>query len=68
MAIIHRQGEFRGDKVLYPDGLGCCIWVPIDEDEDIGICFDFSYADIDDLILLLLELREAEADVYEEKP
>lgn len=61
-----RQGKFRGDKVAYPDGIGCCIWIPID-DEDTGICFDFAAEDLDDMIYLLIALREAEAEEYHEK-
>jgi hypothetical protein len=59
---MHKQGKFRGEKVAYPDGVGCCIWIPIDEEEDTGICFDFDAADIDDMIYLLIALREAEAE------
>jgi len=58
---MHKQGKFRGDKVSYPDGEGCCIWTPIDENEDSGICFDFAAEDIDDMIYLLIALREADA-------
>lgn len=56
-----KQGKFRGDKVSYKDGIGCCLLVPIDEDEDTGICFDFVPEDIDEMIYLLIALREAEA-------
>jgi hypothetical protein len=61
---MHKQGKFRGDKLTYPDGIGCCIWMPIDEEEDRGICFDFDAEDIDDMIYLLIALREAEAEEY----
>lgn len=57
-----KQGNFRGEKVSYPDGIGCCIWIPIDEEEDTGICFDFSADAIDDMIYLLIALREADAE------
>lgn len=53
-----KQGKFRGERVKYPDGDGCCIWVPF-ETEDVGICFDFVPEDIDDMIYLLIALREA---------
>jgi hypothetical protein len=59
---VIKQGKFRGDKVKYPDGEGCCLWVPIDEDEDTGICFDFVPEDIDDMIYLLIALREADSE------
>lgn len=59
-----KQGNFRGEKVSYPDGIGCCIWIPIDEEEDTGICFDFSADEIDDMIYLLIALREAPAEAH----
>jgi hypothetical protein len=68
---IHKQGKLRGEKVQYPDGVGLCVWYPLpptdpNDEEDSGICFDVAAVDLDDLINLLLELREAQADVYEE--
>lgn len=63
--MIHKVGKLRGDKTLYPDGVNICLWHPMGDDEGTGLCWDFSGDDLDDLILLLLELREAEADVYE---
>ena len=27
-----RHGKWRGEKIEYPDGIGCCIWIPFDED------------------------------------
>ena len=65
---IHRQGKLRADKVSYKDGVGCCVWYPFPDgdDEDTGICFDFSYEDIDDIILLLQHLKLVAPDVYEE--
>lgn len=57
-----RQGKLRGDKVKYPDGIGCCIWQPFpDGDEDTGLCWDFAAEDLDDAIYLLIALREADA-------
>ena len=66
--MIHRRGSLRGEKILYPDGVGCCIWYPFDaeEDENMGIAFDFPGEDIDDLIALLQQLNDAEAEIYEE--
>ncbi len=74
-----KQGVFRGDKIKYHDGVGCCIWVPFDiehdvvgqhleeigQSDDCGIAFDFSFEDIDDLIKLLQELKRVEATDYE---
>ena len=68
---IHKQGKLRADKITYPDGIGCCVWYPLVErgkveDEETGICFDFSYDDIDDFIKLLQKLKKAKANVYKE--
>jgi len=62
----------RGEKVRYEDGVGVCVWIPfVDDDgvidEDIGGCMDFIEEDIDDLILLLEELRDMEAEDYNDK-
>lgn len=71
MAKIYRQGNLRADKVLYKDGVGCCIWYPFpgheDDDEDMGICFDFSYDDIDNFIALLQTLKIVEPDIFVDK-
>ena len=67
---IHKHGRLHGEKIQYPDGIGCCVWYPLGNDEDddqgSGLCFDFSASDLDDFILLLQDLRDATADVYED--
>lgn len=52
-------GDLRGEKVLYPDGVGYCIWHPFSDDEETGIAFDFADEQMDDLILLLEQLKQA---------
>lgn len=66
MAYI-RSKKFRADKVQYPDGIGCCIWHPLPGDEDTGLAWDFAYDDIDELILLLYDLKAMPADIYEDE-
>lgn len=63
---IHKQGNLRGEKIEYKDGIGCCVWYPFKdgEDEDMGICFDFSFSDIEDFIALLNTLKEADTDKF----
>ena len=61
------KGDLRADKVLYPDGIGCCIVRPFPGEEGMtGIGFDFTYEEIDDLIALLQELKTIEAEIYVE--
>lgn len=68
MTNILRYGKFRGDKVLYPDGIGCCIWIPADDKDDSwGICFDFAFEDIDELIGMLAIIKTAETEVFHEE-
>ena len=66
MAKAIKRGNLYGDKIQYEDGISCCVWYPApeedDELEDFGLCFDFSYDDIDDLIALLEEMKEIEAE------
>ena len=62
-----KSGNLRGEKVKYEDGIGCCIWYPFQpegEDEEMGMCFDFDYNDIDDLMKLLQDLKAVEPEVY----
>jgi hypothetical protein len=70
MSTVHTRGRLRGEKVRYKDGIGLCIWYPMpgaDGEEESGICFDISGDDLADAINLLLDLREAEPDVFEEE-
>ena len=63
-----KQGIFRAEKILYPDGIGCCVWIPFDEDDDsIGIAFDFPGEAIEDLIYLLNQLDGIEPELYEDE-
>ncbi len=68
---IYRQGSLRGDKIQYPDGISCCVWYPMcsyegsaEDNEDTGICFDFAFSDLDDMIALLQQIKVAEANIY----
>lgn len=68
MSNVYKQGPFRGEKLQYKDGIGYCIWYPLvygDDEEESGLCFDFTNEDIDDLILLLATLKSAPADKYD---
>lgn len=60
------SGRIRGEKVRYPDGVGCCIWIPFPDDEDVGLCFDFSASDLDDMILVLMQLKTIEPKPYDD--
>jgi len=63
---VLKQGNLRGEKVAYPDGVGCCVWYPMPgTEEEAGLCFDFSESDIDDLIALLWRLKYAPAKPLE---
>lgn len=63
-----KHGKYCGDKIQYPDGVGCCIWIPIGDQDELkfGICFDFSEEDIDQLVELLQQLKVAEVMDYVE--
>jgi hypothetical protein len=64
--MILKSGKYRGEKILYPDGVGCCIWLPFDEDETGGLAYDFSYEDIDEIISLLQTMKQTEPEVFQE--
>jgi hypothetical protein len=54
-----RAGRWDGlGKVEYPDGVGCSLWRVFPEgDENIGICWDFTFDELDDIISLLESLK-----------
>ena len=69
---IYKSGNLRADKIQYKDGIGCCIWYPMQipndkgiMEEESGICFDFSFVDIHDMKALLNMLIDATADTYD---
>ena len=67
---IYRSGELYGDKIKYPDGVGCCIWRPLPGDEHPetgGLAWDFTAEEIPDLIILLGKLIKAPAVLYKEE-
>ena len=65
---IYRSGRLRGDKIKYPDGVGCSIWRPFPKgDEGTGIAFDFIEEEIPNLIILLGKLIKAKAEPYKEE-
>jgi len=64
-----KSGKLRGDKIQYKDGIGCCIWYPFPCEEgesETGICFDFAYDDIDDLIELLETIKKTDPEIYKD--
>lgn len=62
-----RIGNIAVEKVKYEDGIGCCIWHILKEgDPDSGLCWDFSYKDLDTIIELLQQLKTIEPRIYKE--
>ena len=58
-----RRGNLRAEKVQYGDGIGCCIWRPFKGSSgDMGSCWDFALDELDDILALLTELRDAPAE------
>jgi hypothetical protein len=70
MAKTYNSGRLYGEKTKYSDGVGCTVYFRhVSKDgSEIGLAFDFSEEDIDDMIALCQELKGAEPDVYEEEP
>lgn len=64
---MHKKGVFRGEKLQDHQGTYVCVWIPFNnesgEEEDMGLCFDFHGEDLQDLIDLLIELRDSPADL-----
>lgn len=62
-----RKGKYVVEKVKYKDGIGCCIWYIIDEKyPDMGLCWDFSYKNLDLIIGLLQELKQMKPKIYKD--
>jgi hypothetical protein len=60
-----RRNKFAAEKIKYKDGVGCHIWQVINEiHPNIGLCWDFSYKDIDEIIELLHDLKKIKAKLY----
>ena len=57
-------GKYRAEAVRFGDGVGCCVWIPFENDNDSGLCFDFPHEDIDNLIEILDKLKVVEPKVY----
>jgi hypothetical protein len=63
-----RKGKIAVDKVKYKDGIGCCLWYIIDEKKpETGLCWDFSYSDLDTILELLKKLKKINPTIYKEK-
>jgi hypothetical protein len=68
--IYYASGSLRIEKTQYPDGVGGSIWIVFNDDDvedTTGICWDFSYDQIDDVIGLLQKLKETPIEnIYKE--
>lgn len=63
-----RRGNLQAEKVRMADdnSVWCSLWSLFpSENVATGLGFDFHAEDIDDLILLLQELKEEEAELFE---
>ena len=60
----------KGEKITYRDGVGYTIWEGIKgakPEDDIGCCFDFAEEQMEDLLALLQDLKQREAEPYTEE-
>ena len=63
-----KKGKFAVDKVKYDDGIGCCIWEIFNpKTPDTGLCWDFSFKDLDTIIYLLQQLKTLKPKIYKEE-
>lgn len=73
MAKTYKSGKIRGEKVKYPDGIGYAIWQLLkdskdEDDEGTGLCFDFPDYELEDILKIITEMKDAEPDIYEHDP
>jgi hypothetical protein len=54
---------YKTDKILYKDGIGCCVYT-----EPSGLCFDFKYEDLDEILEVLGDLKDRDAQIYVGSP
>ena len=62
-----KSGKIHGEKITYEDGVGCCIWTQLkedDEDAGSGLCFDFSGDDLEDMKKVIEQLITTEPKKY----
>jgi len=67
--IRFKSGKIRGEKIRYKDGVGCAIWQLLkdsddDEDEGVGLCFDFPDEQTDDILKVIEQMKKAEPTDY----
>jgi hypothetical protein len=60
--VVYKKGRFCADKVEYNEGIRCCIWMSLGKDVDTDAAFNFDYADIDDLLVMLNHLKTVEPE------
>ena len=57
---IFKSNKIRGEVVSYKGNKGATIWIPFDdyEEEDFGLCWDFDLNNINDVIDVLIQMRD----------
>jgi len=62
------KGRYAVEKIKYGDGIGCCLWYIIDKKTpDTGLCWDFSYKDLDTILYLLRKLKEIKPTEFKDE-
>jgi hypothetical protein len=61
--MMIKVGNLRAHKTEYVNGVRCCILYPLGyDDKGSGICFDFAFDDIGNLIEIMTLLKDAPID------
>ncbi|MCP3683067.1 MAG: hypothetical protein GY861_10285 [bacterium] len=67
-----KVGEYRGEIIQYKDGIGCCVWEAMCDDDGKeypgGICIDYGVEDTDTIIELMNILKDTTPEVFIESP
>jgi len=64
---VVKSGQYRGEKIRYSDGVGCCVWKLLNKDDEdsSGDYFDFPYEERQDVVRVVLSLDDDEEKIYE---
>lgn len=63
-----KRASVKCSKTKFSDGVSYCIWFPMSDDEDCGVCLDIPEENVDDVINILKEYKKKKPRVFKQDP